>query len=114
MLPLQLLLLILGAGNILIIDGKDGFRCFTLCRLDSRPETGPSLEDCVSIFNVLGLPEVKFLLIVLTIADVTALSAQTGLAVSSSIAKILESAELTEAMLEAHSCSICSDFPSWY
>ena len=76
MIPLQLFLLIKGVGSMFIIDGTDGFRCFPLCRIDSRPETGHFLEDCVSIFNLLGLPEVLFLLMVLTIYEVTALSAQ--------------------------------------
>ena len=93
-----------------IIDRTDGVRCCPLCRLDSKPETGIFLEDCVSIFNVLGLPEVLFFLMVLTIDDVTDLSARTILAVSRSIAKTLVSAALTESMLEAHSSSIFSDF----
>ena len=93
-----------------IIDGTDGFRCFTLCRIDIRPDIGHLLKDCVRIFNVMGLPEVLFFM-VLTISDVTALSERTVLAVSSSIAKTFASTALTEAMLEAHSRSICSDFP---
>ena len=45
-----------------IIDGTDGFYYCTIYRLDSRLNTGHFLEDTVSIFNVLGLPEVLFLL----------------------------------------------------
>ena len=59
-LPLQLSLLIKGVGSMLIIDGTYIFRYFPLCRLDSRPETGHLLGYRVSIFNVLGLPEVLF------------------------------------------------------
>ena len=93
-----------------INDGTDGFHCCPLFRLDSRPETGHFLKDCFRIFNVLGLPKVLFLLMVLTIADVTGLSAQIVLAVSRSIYKTLASAVITEAMLEAHNCSVYSNF----
>ena len=60
MLPLQLSLLIKGKGSMFIIDGTDGFRCCPIYRLDIILETGHLLEDCVSIFNVLGLLEVLF------------------------------------------------------
>ena len=62
MLPLQLSLLVKAVGSMFIIDGTDNFWCFPLCRLDSRPYTGHFLEDCLRIFNVLGLPEVLFFL----------------------------------------------------
>ena len=110
MLTLQLYLLIKGSGSMLIIDGTEGFHYCPLFRLDSRPETGHFLDDCVRLFNVLGLPNVLFFFMVLTIADVTALLSQIFLEVSRSISKTLASAALTEAMLEAHNRSICSDF----
>ena len=62
MIPLQLSLIIKGAGSMFIIDSTDGFRCCPLFVLYKRPETGHFLEECVSIFNVLGLPEVLFFL----------------------------------------------------
>ena len=100
-LPLQLSLLIKREGSIFIIDVMDGFRCCPICRLDRRPDNGHFLEACVSIFNVLGLPEIILFLMLITIADVTALSAWTFLAVSHSISKTLASAALTKAMDEA-------------
>ena len=62
MLPIQLPLLIKGSESMFIIDGTKDFRCCPLWRLDGRLEKGHFLEDCVSIFNVLGLPEVMFFL----------------------------------------------------
>ena len=76
MLPLQLYLITKGAGIMFIIEITDGFRCCPIYRLDIRPEIGHFLEECVSIFNVLGLLEVLFFLMVLPIADITALSSQ--------------------------------------
>ena len=110
MLPLQLSLLIKGAVSMFIIDGTDVFCCCPLCILDRIPETCHFLEDRGRIFNVMGLPEVLFFLMALTIYDVTVLSERTVLAVSRSIAKTFASTALTKAMLEAQRRSICSDF----
>ena len=57
MLSLQLLLLIKGAGSMFIIDVTEGLLCCPLCILDSTPDTGHFLEEYISIFNVLVLPE---------------------------------------------------------
>ena len=59
-LPLQLSLIIKGAESMFIIDDTDGFRYCSLCILDIIPAIGRFLEDCVRIFNVLGLPDVLF------------------------------------------------------